>query len=156
MNEVATPAWIALRGVGAFVATFIASWWLIGDQSEAAIGPYQLDYIVQAPDVPDAAVAGVGVVCLVVTIAIALTLIVRHTRSGARRELRIVAALAAAGFVLAGIARVETAGSHGANIGGGLAVFFGGPIVVFLFAYALREFRKTNPPKHARSGGDAR
>jgi hypothetical protein len=155
MNDAAPPAWLAVRGIGAFVATFIASWWLIGDQSEAAIEPYKLDYIVRAPDIPDAAVAAAGVVSLVVTIAIALSLMVTRKR-GARQELRTVAALAAAGFVLAGVARIESAGSHGANIGGGLAIFLGGPIVVMLFAYALREFRKTYPAKHARSHDRAR
>ena len=124
------------------MATFIASWWLIGDQTEASVRPDQLEYVMRAPDLPDAAVVAAGVVSFVVGVALVLSLIVARRRGKAREELPIVAALAAAGFVLAGIAGVETAGSNGANIGGGLGVVFGGPIVVMLFAYALLEFRK--------------
>jgi hypothetical protein len=44
--------------------------------------------------------------------------------------------------VVAGIARVVTAGSVGANIGVGLALFGGGAVISLLVRYAVREERK--------------
>jgi hypothetical protein len=59
---------IVLSGV-ACAGAFLAGWWVIGDQSSTGIDR-QLDYILRAPDVPDAAVIAVGVVGLVVVVAI--------------------------------------------------------------------------------------
>ncbi len=125
------------------VATFLAAWWLIGDQSSKGINR-PLDYVARAPDIPDVAVIAAGVVGLAVVIAILLQLVVA-ARGGdlrVRHENTIVLAFLAVGFVAAGSARVITAGSVGANIGAGLAVFGGGAIILWLLGLAFRENRK--------------
>jgi hypothetical protein len=147
----AEVAWLATRGVGAFVAAFVASWWLIGDQTEASIRPGDISYVMRAPDLPSVAVAAAGVVSIVVVAAIVLSLIVTRPRARARREAATVAALAGAAFVLAGSARMETAGSHGANIGGGMAIIVGLPVAVVLVAYALRSFGKSRSSQRLTS-----
>jgi hypothetical protein len=51
--------------------------------------------------------------------------------------LRVGAVLTAAGFLVALIGRVATAGVVGANIGGGLAFLFGGSIVCGMLVWSL-------------------
>jgi hypothetical protein len=140
-------AWIAVRGVGVFVATFVASWWLIGDLTEPGVRRYNLDYVIRPPDLPGGAVAAAGVVSLVLGLTIVVWLLVARARGRSRRELPVVMSLMVAGFVLAGIGRMATTGSVGANIGGGVALMLGGPIVVILLVYALRQFAKMRSPQ---------
>ncbi len=60
-------------------------------------------------------------------------------RSVDRRWLRVAFGSAFAGFLFAGIGRVESAGVIGANIGGGLAVIFGFPLVIAIVAACVRD-----------------
>ncbi len=134
---------LLLRTLVGGVATFLAAWWLIGDQSSKGINR-PLDYVVRAPDIPNAMVVAAGVVGLVVAIAILFQLVVAARRGDlrVRHENTAVLASLAVGFVAAGSARVITAGSVGANIGAGLAVFGGGAIILWLVGVAFRESRK--------------
>ena len=110
-----------------------AAWWLIGDLSEPELVPGDLSYIARAPDIPAWIVTAIGCIALVSAIgAIAVMLLgIRRGRSDGH-WLPSVILLVIAGVVLAGIGRVVTAGSIGANIGGGLAILFGLPFVAIL------------------------
>lgn len=127
----------------ACVATFVAGWWLIGDLSSTGIDR-SLDYIVRAPDVPDATVIAAGVVGLVVVLAILVALAVPALRGHgvARPALGVILSAVTIGFAVAGIARLVTAGSVGANIGAGLAVIGGGALVWWLVRVALQTSHK--------------
>ena len=136
-------------GATALVGTAVASWWLIGDQSVHMRPPDRLDYATRAPDVPDWVTLTAGVVGVVVVAAVFVVLIV-----GARRQtldarwLRVFGLLAFAGFLVAAVGRTETAGVVGANIGGGIAMMFGVPVVgvaivlAILDAFAIRGVRR--------------
>ena len=126
-----------IAAIGAIVATPVATWWLIGDQSATLRGRRELDYIARPPDVPGWIVTIGGAAALVVVVACVVGLI-RGQRTGQldRRWLSAVAALMGAGALAAVIGRTVTAGVVGANIGAGLALFFVAPIIVVLIAFA--------------------
>lgn len=121
------------------VATPVAAWWLIGDLTESSRGGrYQLDYMLPAPEIPGWIVAVLGAIALVATV-VGAGFLVHAARRGKldRRWLSAVGCLALAGVLMAAIGRVFTAGTHGANIGAGLAMFFGAPVVIALVGCAL-------------------
>jgi uncharacterized membrane protein len=107
-------------------------WWLIGRLREENLPADDLDYIARAPDVPSWLVTTIGTVALVVATAAILNLARRGNRECNRRWSPVVVPLGIAGVLLAGIGRLVTAGSHGANIGGGAALTFGLPVVAIL------------------------
>ncbi len=114
-------------------------WWLIGDLSERRVGrhPLALDYVVRAPKISGWVTATVGGIALAVEAAsVALLVFAVRRRRLDQRWLGVVGSLMLAGMVAAWIARVVTAGSHGANIGAGLALFFGVPVVLGLVVLA--------------------
>jgi hypothetical protein len=118
-------------------AAMVAGWWTIGDLTDHGLARRDLDYEFRAPDVPGWLVAALGAVAIVTIVGIVLALIVATTRRVVdRRWLGIIVMCAVAGWLSAGIARVCTAGSIGANIGAGLAMMFGGPIVAGLLVWA--------------------
>lgn len=110
-------------------AAALASAWLIGDlsfQGEAV----ELDYAVRPIAVPQGVEVAAGVAGLVL-LALSVAVVRRVPRLWP-----VLACLVAAGL-LAGVAyRVVTAGVIGANIGAGLAFFFGGPLVLLLLLAA--------------------
>lgn len=138
---------VAARGHGplhvgaavvAVLAAPIAAWWLIGDLSEPARGTRDLDYVVRAPQVAPWAITTAGAVA-VGAMAVAIVILAHAVRTGRlqRGWLGVVALLMVEGALIAGIARMLTAGSVGANIGGGLALIFGVPVVACLAICAL-------------------
>jgi len=132
---------LTLLGIAAVAAMPLAAWWLIGDQSETSLRPRdQLDYIWQAPDVSQTITSIVGAVALA-TVAIGVVgyVVAAKRRLIDTRWLLVLAASLIAGALLAAIGRILTAGSVGANIGGGIALLFGLPIVGLLIGYALLQ-----------------
>jgi hypothetical protein len=115
----------------------IASWWLIGDQSEEfgdyyTVDPLQIDL---GDERTFGAVAlAIGIVGLALLLASRSPLLSPPTR----RERAI---LAVAGAEVAGTLtyRVLTAGVEGANIGGGLLLVGGPAAIGFLLAWALEQ-----------------
>ena len=137
----APRALLTVLGLAAVAAMPLAAWWLIGDQSETSLRPRdQLDYIWQAPDVSQTITSIVGAVALA-TVAIGVVgyVVAAKRRLIDTRWLLVLAASLIAGALLAAIGRILTAGSVGANIGGGIALLFGLPIVGLLIGYALLQ-----------------
>jgi len=107
--------------VGAGAA--LGSWWLIGDQSVHTRSPEDLDYAFRAPTVPHWVFVTFGPIGFVAAVASLSWLVIAASRLVIdRRWLQVASLLALAGFLLAVIGRVATAGSIGANIGGGLGI----------------------------------
>ena len=124
------------------VATPIAAWWLIGDQTFTGGRREHLDYMYSAPSISGRTTATAGVIALVaVAAAIAGLSVAARRHLVDPRGLGVVALLMLAGVLLAGVGRIVTAGVVGANIGGGLAIFFGAPTVVALMVCAALRAR---------------
>jgi len=137
----APRALLTLLGIAAVAAMPLAAWWLIGDQSETSLRPRdQLDYIWQAPDISQTLTTIVGAIALA-TVAIGVVgyVVAAKRRLIDTRWLLVLAASLIAGALLAAIGRIVTAGSVGANIGGGIAFLFGLPVVGLLIGYALLQ-----------------
>jgi hypothetical protein len=128
---------LLLAATGLMIATPIATWWLVGDQSATAKGA-DLDYAVRPVELDPAVERLVGAGSVVI-IAITLPLLIRAARMR-RFDVRwwsvLVPVLVAGAIVGAGW-RVVTAGVVGANIGAGLVFLFGGPVVVALLVWAV-------------------
>jgi hypothetical protein len=129
----ATAATTFLLSVG------LASWWLVGDRSVVHQEPDDLDYLYRVPELPGwaTAIAGLG--------GVALALATGRPLLGARATRRPAAVLLVAGVTYGFMARVVTAGVIGANIGGGMALLFGLPLVTALALGALLSLTRASP-----------
>ncbi|MFC6022024.1 hypothetical protein ACFP2T_38405 [Plantactinospora solaniradicis] len=132
------------------IATPVATWWLVGDRSTVPAGAVP-DYAFQPWDVnPGVAhAAGIG---SVVAALVALLVLGRATGRN-RLDPRwwgVFVPLLAAGVTVGFGWRVMTAGVIGANIGAGLMILLGGPVVAALLigaiAYAIRLSLRRRPP----------
>ena len=121
------------------VAVPIVTFWLVGDQS-ATDDPVYLDYIWRA-SVSESAVRVFGIAALIVLL-VASAYLLRAMRPLRQHGhvLRAVLMLVLAGEIGAVGVRVLTAGTRGANIGGGLFLILGLPVSVVLVASATRAF----------------
>lgn len=140
---------VASAGVVAVLAMPIATWWIVGDQSTTENLP---DYIVEPPAVSADTALAFGLVATVLLVASVATLLgASHARRLDRSWWGVLLPLLGAGFVVGYSVRVVTAGVIGANIGGGMAIMFGGPLVVGLIGWAafrafLRSRRSHSQP----------
>ncbi|MGN9778229.1 hypothetical protein ACTMS0_21055 [Micromonospora sp. H33] len=124
------------------LATPVAAWWLIGDLTSgqarrlAAEGT-ALDYTVRPVSLGAAGDRIVGVLACVAAL-VALGVLVRGTvvRQVDPRWWAVLLPLVAAGALAGYAGRVLTAGVIGANIGAGLIVLTGGPVLVVLLVVA--------------------
>jgi hypothetical protein len=116
----------------------VAAWGLMGQQNAAQLPPSQLDYAFRPWDLPNGLDTALGAVALLLA-GVGAALLVRDTRRGSldRRWWGVLAPLIVAGLLVGVGWRVLTAGVIGANIGAGLAIFFGGPVVAGLLLWAL-------------------
>ncbi|MBN0044935.1 hypothetical protein JS756_12615 [Streptomyces actuosus] len=116
----------------------VAVWGLMGRQDAQGIPPSELDHAFRPPDVADGTATVLGVVALVLGVLGAALLV----RAGLRGSLdnrwwAVLGPLVAAG-ALAGVGlRILTAGVIGANIGAGLVILVGGPLIGGLLLWAL-------------------
>jgi hypothetical protein len=123
--------------VGCLLATPVAVWWRVGDQSPTVPPGTALDYVIRPP-VIDPWVERVIGIAAVLVVGGTVFLLVRGSRRG-RFDRRWWAALlpALAAGIVAGLGgRVVTAGTIGANIGGGLVIIVGGPLVALLLLWS--------------------
>lgn len=121
-----------------FLAVPMAAWWLIGDQSESPLADY---YLLKPLDVRFGDERVVGIIATVVAVVGLGLLVSSHDRLRSRPsswELA-VGALIAAEVASVYIYRVVTAGVIGANIGAGLMLMFGVPIVGYMLAWTLER-----------------
>ena len=123
-------------------ATPVAAWWLIGDQSEA--GPGADYYMVKPLDLGDSGSRHVvGAIALVIAIG-GLVLVLRAGPIPQRRLWawhRALGLIVLAEVLVTAMYRTMTAGVIGANIGGGMALFFGSPVVGVILGMAWNKAR---------------
>lgn len=124
MRPVSYRSGVAAAVVSAPAAALVSAW-VVGDLS--APGPAAgLDYAVPPVGLPAEVEGVVGIAGLSVLL---LTVVVACSAS---RAWPVLACLSTAGLVVGAAYRVMTAGVIGANIGAGLVVFFGGPLLLGL------------------------
>lgn len=161
-DQTSRRPWCSFVGAAAvcLLATFVIAWVLIGDISEVPESA-DPDRMVDAPDLP-------GAVTVSGALAAALALVVvgvRHVRVGSAHRLRRPSGLVPVvllGSYLALLARVVTAGTIGANIGGGIMLIFVTPVVVPFLVVATVVMAVRRPASEANgltrldasSGGD--
>ena len=135
-------------GIACLLHVPIATWFLLGDMSE----PGGLDRIYAAPELPRPLEMLLGLLSAG-SLVIGLRFLIPRTRhSGERAWWSVFGVLAVVGVTLAFGLRVLTARVGGANIGGGLFLMYGLPVVSLLVLWALaRAWTLTAP-----SGSDYR
>lgn len=114
----------------------IATWWIVGPLAEpvpstSAGGPPPYDYIVRPPDVPSTVELLAGMTCLVFAV-LSLLVVVLGVRRGTIGWgwVGATACVVVSGVVIGGTGRVVTAGTHGANIGGGALLLVVPPALI--------------------------
>ena len=122
------------------VTTPVATWGLMGRQDAAGFDPSELDYLVRPFGIPAGAETAIGAAAAVLA-AGAAVLLGRASRPGPDRFdgrwWEVIGPLLAAGLLTGAIWRTVTAGVIGANIGAGLAMLLGGPLVAGLVLWSL-------------------
>jgi hypothetical protein len=119
------------------LAVPVAAWWLVGDQSTVPLS-MRPDYAFRPWRIGPVAVRAAGIGSLAAGGAAAAVLIgVTLRRRLDVRWWAVLVPLLAAGFIAGAGWRVMTAGVIGANIGAGLVVLVGGPVVLGLLIWAL-------------------
>ncbi|MFD7550427.1 hypothetical protein ACFV0R_26720 [Streptomyces sp. NPDC059578] len=128
----------SLAGAALVTAAPLALWGLMGQQNEPGSVQSELTHAVEPIRALEGWATGLGLVALVITGVCAVYLL-RAALSGAwdSRRWYVLLPMVAAGLVVAWSHRVLTAGTADANIGAGLAVFFGTPAVAALLFWAL-------------------
>ncbi|MCH0562095.1 MULTISPECIES: hypothetical protein [unclassified Streptomyces] len=116
----------------------VAVWGLMGQQNAQGLPPSELDHAFRPPDVSDGTAAVLGAVAVVLGVLGAALLLRAGPHGGLdSRWWAVLGPLMVAG-ALAGVGlRVLTAGVIGANIGAGLVILAGGPVIGGLLLWAL-------------------
>ncbi|MFF2024612.1 hypothetical protein ACFVW2_22745 [Streptomyces sp. NPDC058171] len=130
----------SLAGAALVTSAPLVLWGLMGQQNEPESVPSELTHVIEPIRALEGWATGLGLVALAVTSVCTLYLL-RATLNGAwdPRRWYVLLPLAGAGLVAAWSHRVMTAGTVDANIGAGLAVFFGTPAVAGLLFWALAQ-----------------
>jgi hypothetical protein len=120
----------------------------IGPLDEDAPDPEYLTYVVEVPDLPRA-VEGLLALVATVLVIVSILRVGRSTPDDApTRPIALVVAIGAAtaaGVLIGGSGRAITAGADGANIGAGLALLFVLPLAVGLALVAVAAARHRVP-----------
>ncbi len=132
----------ALAVVG---AAPLAVWFLVGQLREGNGG----DYIFRVPDMNRTAEVALGLFAAAVVASAAARLVGERDWLIHAGWWRVYVRLLAAGILLALGARVVTAASVGANIGGGFVLYFGPLPVLYLLERARYEARLLRSPDGA-------
>jgi hypothetical protein len=136
--ERALARWaVAASGLMLVIAVPVAAWWLVGDQSTVPVS-MDPDYAFRPWHIGPVAARAAGIGSLAAGGVAAAVLIGATLRR--RLDIRwwvVLVPLLAAGFIAGAGWRVMTAGVIGANIGAGLVILIGGPVVLGLLIWAL-------------------
>ncbi|MDT3438961.1 MULTISPECIES: hypothetical protein [unclassified Pseudofrankia] len=110
---------------------------LLGQDDYPGVPRSELDYAVRPLDIPAGRMTTIGVVALLLAAA-AAALLLHGGRRGAAdpRRWQVMCPLVGVGVILGFGYHVATAGVIGANIGFGLVIFFGVPLVAMLLVVA--------------------
>jgi hypothetical protein len=128
---------VPLAAAGLVLATPVATWWLVGDRSGTSAGT-ELDYAVRPVEADPATQRLVGVVSVLVFVGTALLLVwASRRRLFDPRWWSAIVPMLVAGVIVGAGWRVVTAGAVGANIGAGLVVLFGAPVVAALVLWTV-------------------
>src|SRR5215472_1781022 len=134
----AVARWAAWPAAAGLVLAFpVASWWLVGDLSTVPASEHP-DFAFRPLDVGRGVERAAGLASVLVAAVMLLMLVwftVRHLFDA--RWWTVLVPLMAAGFIIGAGWRVMTAGVIGANIGAGIVVIFGGPLVAALLVWAV-------------------
>ncbi len=135
-GDVATPSFLrTAAGAVLVLAVPFAVAWVVGDLSET--NDPRPDHVVRPPEIPAALELTVGALSVVLVIASTAVLVWSWRRE--RPEpglLSVLLPLVAVGAILGLAWRVITAAVIGANIGAGLVMLFGPPVVLVLILVA--------------------
>lgn len=131
----------AVAGVVLVTATPVATWWVVGDQSED-VDPANADYVLTPPSVSGSVelALGAGACVLVVTATVALAVASMRGRLG-RRWWGFLAPLVVIGMFVGASYRVMTAAVIGANIGAGMVILVGPPLILVALAVSAHSWR---------------
>ncbi|QFY12251.1 hypothetical protein GBF35_41875 [Nonomuraea phyllanthi] len=128
--------WMA--AAGCLIATPVAVWWLVGDLSAAVPPGTALDRAIRPPAIDPWAERAAGIAAVLVVAGTAALLVrASHRRRFDRRWWAALLPALAAGALAGAGWRVMTAGTLGANIGAGLTIILGGPLVALLLLWSL-------------------
>ncbi|TYB35484.1 hypothetical protein FXF50_23955 [Micromonospora sp. AP08] len=143
------------------LATPVASWGLIGDLTneearQLAAEGVELDYAIRPVSLGPVGDRIVGVLACIGVIG-ALALLVRDTYTCRldSRWWRVLLPLVGAGVVVGFTWRVLTAGGIGANIGAGLIIIFGGPLLAVLLIAAAVAALHLHLTRARRNGSNS-
>ena len=143
--------WPGMAGVVLVTAMPVATWWLVGDLSTELPDP---DYLIRPLDIGDTAEHVIGVGAVVLMAASGLALVVAGLRGRVdRRWWLVLGEMSVAGALIGAGSRVLTAGVIGANIGAGLVLGVGVPIVVFLVGSAVVDWLSLRARRRRRPQG---
>ncbi|MGP3971932.1 hypothetical protein [Streptomyces sp. 6N223] len=122
---------------GLVVSVPVGVWGLVGQRNASGVAPAELDYAVRPWDLPSGAETLLGACGTLAALGCA-ALLLAATRAGYLRPQwwHVLLPLVVAGAALAVGWRVITAGTIGANIGAGLVVLFGTPLVAVLLLWS--------------------
>lgn len=116
------------------MAAPVAAWGLMGRQNAGGVAPSELDFAFQPWDVSNTTSAVIGAMALLLT-GVGTVVLTRSTMD--LRWWQVLGPLMLAGVMVGVGWRVLTAGVIGANIGAGLTLLLGGPVVGGLLLWAL-------------------
>ena len=107
---------------------------LIGDLSTTDVAD---DYFIRPPDIPDAVGWALGVTSLALVVASTAVLVQAWRREPPQPgSLSVLIPLLLLGVIIGVVGRIFTAAVIGANMGAGMLMFYGWPIVIALVAFA--------------------
>ncbi|UQA95503.1 hypothetical protein [Streptomyces halobius] len=116
----------------------VATWGLVGQNDDRGLPSYRLDHAVAPLDIPAGPDIKIGVAALLLAGAAGVLLArASHRGTFAPRGWQVLGPLIMAGLMIGFGWRVLTAGVVGADIGAGLVIMFGGPVVAGLLLWAV-------------------
>lgn len=127
---------LVAAAVASLIATPVAVWWMVGDLSASASLGTHLDYLILPPAIDPLFERIAGIAALIVAVASIAFLTVRRRGFDGRWWAALVPALVALAVAGAGM-RVLAMGTTGANIGAGLTLIAGGPLVGLLLLWSV-------------------
>ncbi|MEQ4723134.1 hypothetical protein [Nonomuraea sp. B19D2] len=129
---------LVVAAAACVLATPVVVWWLVGDLSVAAPPSTELDRAIHPPAIGEGAEHAIGIAAALVTAGtLALLVLASRRRRFDRRWWAALLPALAAGAIAGAGGRVITAGTLGANIGAGLTIILGGPLVALLLLWAI-------------------